>query len=76
MEWIIESYDRSTDRDGVDRYTTEGAFVVAADELFHNSRRGFVAARLPDGTVLNEAGLRDMVASVPAPGLVQRKQFP
>jgi len=30
MEWIIESYDRRTDRDGENRYTTESAFISAA----------------------------------------------
>jgi hypothetical protein len=27
MEWIIESYDRRTDRDGENRFTTEVAFT-------------------------------------------------
>ena len=66
MEWIIESYDRGTDRDGESRYATESAFVRAAAELFHNVRRGFVSARLPDGRVLDEAGLRAMVAGASA----------
>ena len=33
MEWIIESYDRRTDRDGENRYTTENAFISAAEDL-------------------------------------------
>ncbi len=66
MEWIIESYDRGTDRDGEDRYVTESAFVRAADELFHNVRRGFVSAKLPDGRVLDEAELRALIAGASA----------
>ena len=27
MDWIIESYDRRTDRDGENRFTTEVAFI-------------------------------------------------
>ena len=58
MEWIIESYDRKTDRDGTNRYATESAFISAADELLRNIWRGFVSATLPDGRVLNEQQLR------------------
>jgi hypothetical protein len=29
MEWIIESYDRRTDRDGQNRFTSESAFITA-----------------------------------------------
>jgi hypothetical protein len=61
MEWIIESYDRRTDRDGENRYTTEKAFISAAEELLRNMWRGFVSAKLPDGRVLNEAQLRTLV---------------
>ncbi len=61
MEWIIESYDRKTDRDGTTRYTTESAFVSAAEELLHNIWRGFVSATLPDGRVLNEQQLRVLI---------------
>jgi hypothetical protein len=28
MEWVIESYDRRTDRDGENRFTTEVAFMA------------------------------------------------
>jgi hypothetical protein len=34
MEWIIESYDRGTDRDGHNRFTSESAFMSAAEELY------------------------------------------
>ena len=61
MEWIIESYDRRTDRDGENRYTTENAFISAAEELLRNMWRGFVSATLPDGRVLDEAQLRALV---------------
>jgi hypothetical protein len=61
MEWIIESYDRRTDRDGENRYTTENAFISAAEELLRNMWRGFVSAKLPDGSVLDEAQLRALV---------------
>jgi hypothetical protein len=37
MEWIIESYDRRTDRDGENRFTSEGAFMSGAEELYHDS---------------------------------------
>ena len=47
MEWIIESYDRRTDRDGQNRFTSEGAFISAAAELLRDTRKGFVSATLP-----------------------------
>jgi hypothetical protein len=62
MEWIIESYDRRTDRDGQNRFTSEIAFISAADELLRNSWRGFVSATLPDGKVLDEPAIRALVA--------------
>ena len=64
MEWIIESYDRRTDRDGENRYTTESAFMSAAEELLRDVRRGFVSARLPDGMVLDEQQLRALIGRV------------
>jgi hypothetical protein len=62
MEWIIESYDRRTDRDSENRYTTESAFMNAAEELLRNIWKGFVSATLPDGRVLNEQQLRALIA--------------
>jgi hypothetical protein len=61
MEWIIESYDRKTDRDGTNRYTTESAFLGAAEELLRNILKGFVSATLPDGRVLDEQQLRGLI---------------
>ena len=61
MEWIIESYDRRTDRDGQNRFTSES--VCAAEELLGNIWKGFVSATLPDGRVLDEAAMRALVAS-------------
>jgi hypothetical protein len=61
MEWIIESYDRRADRDGENRYTTENAFISAAEDLTRNTWRGFVSATLPDGRVLDEAQLRALI---------------
>jgi hypothetical protein len=49
MEWIIESYDRRTDRDSQNRFTSESAFISAAEELLGNIWKGFVSATLPDG---------------------------
>jgi hypothetical protein len=63
MEWIIESYDRRTDRDAEKRFTTESAFVDAAEELFGDIWSGFVSATLPDGRVLNESAMRALVAA-------------
>ena len=51
MEWIIESYDRKTDRDGTNRYTNESAFISAAEELLRNIWEGFVSATLPGGRI-------------------------
>jgi hypothetical protein len=62
MEWIIESYDRRTDRDSENRYATESAFMSAAEELLRNIWKGFVSAKLPDGKVLNEQQLRALIA--------------
>ena len=36
MELIIESYDRRTDREGQNRFTSESAFISAAEELLGN----------------------------------------
>jgi hypothetical protein len=62
MEWIIESYDRRTDKDGQNCFTSESAFISAAEELLRNIRKGFVSATLPDGRVLDEAAMRALVA--------------
>jgi len=62
MEWIIESYDRRTDRDGENRFTTEVAFIRAGEDLLRNDRRGFVSATLPDGTIVrDEQALRALI---------------
>jgi hypothetical protein len=61
MEWILESYDRRTDRDGQKRFTSESAFISAAEELLGNVWKGFVPATLPDGRVLDEAAMRALV---------------
>ena len=63
MEWIIESYDRRTDRDFQNRFTSESAFISAAEELLGSIWKGFVSATLPDGKVLNEAAMRALVAT-------------
>jgi hypothetical protein len=64
MEWVIESYDRRTDRDGENRFTTEVAFIGAAEDLLRNAWRGFVSATLPDGTIVrDERALRALIAA-------------
>ena len=65
MEWVIESYDRRTDRDAQKRFTSESAFISAAEELLRDIWKGFVSATLPDGRVLDEAGMRALVANNP-----------
>jgi hypothetical protein len=63
MEWIIESYDRKTDRDSENRFTSESAFLTAGEELLRNIWRGFVSATLPDGTIVrDERALRALIA--------------
>jgi hypothetical protein len=52
MEWVIESYDRRTDRDAENRFTTELAFIRAGEDLLRNAWRRFVSATLPDGTIV------------------------
>jgi hypothetical protein len=66
MEWIIESYDRRTDRDSQNRFTSESAFRSAAEELLGNISKGFVSATLPDGRALDEATMRAVVARTSA----------
>jgi hypothetical protein len=56
MEWIVNSYDRRTDRDGQNRFTTEAAFIAAGQDLLRDVWRGFVSAILPDGTVVKDVG--------------------
>ena len=64
MEWVIESYDRRTDRDGENRFTTELAFIRAGEDLLRNAWRGFVSATLPDGTIVrDEPALRALIAA-------------
>ena len=64
MEWVIESYDRRTDRDGENRFTTEVAFIRACEDLLRNAWRGFVSATLPDGTIVrDERALRALIAA-------------
>jgi hypothetical protein len=63
MEWVIESYDRRTDRDGENRFATEVAFIEAGEDLLRNNWRGFVSATLPDGTIVRgEGALRALIA--------------
>jgi hypothetical protein len=64
MEWVIESYDRRTDRDVENRFTTEVAFVRAGEDLLRNGEKGFVSATLPDGTIVrDERSLRVLIAT-------------
>ena len=64
MEWIIESYDRRTDRDGENRFTTKVAFMRAGEDLLRNGGRRFVSATLPDGTIVrDEPALRALIAA-------------
>jgi hypothetical protein len=64
MEWVIESYDRRTDRDDQNRFTTEVAFIRAGEDLLRNAGRGFVSATLPDGTMVrDERALRALIAA-------------
>jgi hypothetical protein len=66
MEWVIESYDRRTDRDAEHSFTTESAFISAAEDLLRNGGRGFVSATLPDGTIVrDERALRALIAASP-----------
>jgi hypothetical protein len=51
------------DRDRQNRFTSERAFISAAEELLRNIRKGFVSATLPNGRVLNEAAIRALVAN-------------
>jgi hypothetical protein len=65
MEWIIESYDRRTDRDGESRFATESAFISAAEDLLRNVWKGFESATLPDGTIVpDERALRTLIAAI------------
>ena len=66
MEWILNSYDRRTDRDGQNRFTTETAFIAAGQDLLRDVWRGFVSAILPDGTEIKDVGgFRAMIAASP-----------
>jgi hypothetical protein len=66
MEWVINSYDRRTDRDGQNRFTTEAAFIAAGQDLLRDMWRGFVSAILPDGTEIKDlGGLRAIIAASP-----------
>ena len=47
MEWVIESHDRRTDRDGESRFTTEAAFIRAAEDLLRNVWRGLCQQTFP-----------------------------
>ena len=46
------------------RFTTEVAFIGAAEDLLRNAWRGFVSATLPDGTIVrDEPALRALIAA-------------
>jgi hypothetical protein len=47
MEWIIESFDRRTDRNGQNRFTSESAFIRAAEELLGNIWKGSCPQHFP-----------------------------
>jgi hypothetical protein len=47
MEWIIESYDRRTDRDGENRFPTESTFIRAAEDLLGNAGKGLCPQPFP-----------------------------
>jgi hypothetical protein len=47
MEWIIESYDRRTDRDGKNRFVTEVAFIEAGEDLLRNNGRDLCRRSFP-----------------------------
>ncbi len=64
MEWVLNSYDRRTDRDGQNRFTTEAAFLAAGQDLLRDVSRGFVSATLPNGTEVKDIGaLRAMITA-------------
>jgi hypothetical protein len=66
MEWVLNSYDRRTDRDGQNRFTTEAAFIAAGQDLLRDVWRGFVSATLPNGTEVKDIGaLRAMITASP-----------
>jgi hypothetical protein len=66
MEWIINSYNRRTDRDSQRRFTTEAAFIAAGQDLLRDVWKGFDSAILPDGTVVKDVGaLRALIAASP-----------
>ena len=62
MEWIIESSDHRTDRDGQSAFTSESAFISAAEEILGNIWKGFVSTTLPGGRVFDETAMRALVA--------------
>jgi hypothetical protein len=70
MEWVIESYDRRTDRDGENRFTTEAAFIRASEDLLHQP--GGCLATLPDGTLRDEPALRALIAGARLTGEARR----
>jgi hypothetical protein len=66
MEWTLNTYNRRTDRDGQDKFTTEAAFVAAVQDLLRDLWKGFDSAILPNGTVVKDLGaLRALVAASP-----------
>jgi hypothetical protein len=66
MEWTLRTYNRRTDRDGQDKFTTEAAFIAAVQDLFRDLWKGFDSAILPNGTVVKDLGaLRALVAASP-----------
>jgi hypothetical protein len=67
MEWVINSYDRRTDRDKQNRFTSETAFITAGQDLLRDVWRGFVSAILPDGTVVKDVGALRAILTASAP---------
>jgi len=61
VDWIIETHDERTGRTGQRRFETEAAFISAAQDVLEDLWQRFIAATLPDGTMLDEEKLRQRI---------------
>jgi hypothetical protein len=59
--WIIKSRDGKTGLVRERAYENLTDFAAAAREVFNDIWRDFISATLPDGSVLDEIGVRRLV---------------
>ena len=61
MDWIVRTRDQKDNRGCERHYDTEHYFISGVKELLENRWQRIVSATLPDGVVLDEEKLRQLI---------------